>query len=348
MTYFKLVFGFKESLENVRKNIDVIKNNDGSISMYNKILNENYSAGEFKVVGIEDIPKHEDRNDGTLNIILGGKIHRNGFSPVDSLASQSIPENDGATFLAASNFNCLEFTSSRQTAYDGITCYEADPTQGPYCAIACAPGALYRNYFVEINGKQGQFDQEINLLYETPIHVKGGYPLIDNEQANYLQNSNFDWNNLNHYKVGSHSNLTVTTSMLRGRMMKTNMQQITHHIYAAALNFASNVVETPFTSKLSQYLLEAEYKATILQAWDNSIKYPNRAGSNKLYLTLLGGGVFNNPIDRICEQINKNLDLIQKSGLEVYVVCYSRQIYSRVQPHLDNSVKQTNGKIIGL
>ncbi|EAY17845.1 hypothetical protein TVAG_010690 [Trichomonas vaginalis G3] len=67
--------------------------------------------------------------------------------------------------------------------------------------------------------------------------------------------------------------------------MKTNMQQMTHHVYAAAFNFGRKVVESEFTYQIEGYILEAEYKATILQAWDNSVKYPNRKGSNKLYFT---------------------------------------------------------------
>ena len=29
----------------------------------------------------------------------------------------------------------------------GVTLYAADPTQGPACALACAAGSVYRNYF---------------------------------------------------------------------------------------------------------------------------------------------------------------------------------------------------------
>jgi hypothetical protein len=29
----------------------------------------------------------------------------------------------------------------------GVTVYSGDPTQGPACALACAAGSVYRNYF---------------------------------------------------------------------------------------------------------------------------------------------------------------------------------------------------------
>ena len=50
----------------------------------------------------------------------------------------------------ASGFNCLEFVSEDSCPEDGITCYELDRTQGPACAISCAPATLYRNYFVPV------------------------------------------------------------------------------------------------------------------------------------------------------------------------------------------------------
>lgn len=54
----------------------------------------------------------------------------------------------GATFQVASNFNCLEFMSSKGSAKQGITKYVYDMTQGPAASISAAPGTLYRNYFV--------------------------------------------------------------------------------------------------------------------------------------------------------------------------------------------------------
>lgn len=70
-----------------------------------------------------------------------------------------------ATFQAASQMNCLEFPNQYVTSFpthmtidcnilrmhtvpeDGVTIYAADPTQGPACALACAAGSVYRNYF---------------------------------------------------------------------------------------------------------------------------------------------------------------------------------------------------------
>ena len=43
---------------------------------------------------------------------------------------------------------CLSYSLCRFTQpEDGVTLYAADPTQGPACALACAAGSVYRNYF---------------------------------------------------------------------------------------------------------------------------------------------------------------------------------------------------------
>jgi hypothetical protein len=91
-------------------------------------------------------------------------------------------ENRGALFQVASNFNCLEFISSSDSARRGITKYVSDHTQGPAASISCAPATLYRNYFVrhKVNDVEyvGQLEQQICLLSDVPIvPIKNGYGL---------------------------------------------------------------------------------------------------------------------------------------------------------------------------
>mmetsp|Transcript_4358 Transcript_4358/g.6394 ORF Transcript_4358/g.6394 Transcript_4358/m.6394 type:complete len:396 (+) Transcript_4358:57-1244(+) len=76
------------------------------------------------------------------------------------------PQNEGAVFQAASQFNCLEMVGPTVTPDDGITRYEYDRTQGPICAIACSPGTLYRNYFVNGHGQGGKEGSQIDCLDE--------------------------------------------------------------------------------------------------------------------------------------------------------------------------------------
>jgi hypothetical protein len=60
-------------------------------------------------------------------------------------------QHPGAVFQAASQFNCLEFPSWQCLPEHGVAAYEHDHTQGPACALACAAGTVYRNYFADVD-----------------------------------------------------------------------------------------------------------------------------------------------------------------------------------------------------
>jgi hypothetical protein len=66
------------------------------------------------------------------------------------------PENAGALFQVASQFNLLEMTGPEMTPEHGVTCYQHDRTQGPACAIAAGAATIYRNYFAPVAGSGGQ------------------------------------------------------------------------------------------------------------------------------------------------------------------------------------------------
>lgn len=101
----------------------------------------------------------------------------------------------GATFQAASQFNCLEFPSPDAVPERGIVRYQSDNTQGPACALACAAGTLFRNYFAPVVRKDGtvQIGQtrnvqlnnldELELALNNEEHeywtVKNGYTFSD-------------------------------------------------------------------------------------------------------------------------------------------------------------------------
>jgi hypothetical protein len=67
-----------------------------------------------------------------------------------------LPENGGALFQVASQFNLLEMVSPEVTPEHGVTRYQHDRTQGPACAIAAGAATIYRNYFAPVGGSRGQ------------------------------------------------------------------------------------------------------------------------------------------------------------------------------------------------
>ena len=97
------------------------------------------------------------------------------FVPGDVHILHGDAEYAGAVFQSASQFNCLEFGDQNQTPEDGVAIYAYDPTQGPACAIACAPGTIVRNYFAFDDGKEPQTkDKQINTLDEVNKYLSEG------------------------------------------------------------------------------------------------------------------------------------------------------------------------------
>lgn len=84
------------------------------------------------------------------------------------------PEAHGALVQVASQFNLLEMPSPDVTPEAGITAYAHDNTQGPACALACAAGALLRNYLVALPAGVGQTAQrQINTLQSVLAALEG-------------------------------------------------------------------------------------------------------------------------------------------------------------------------------
>ena len=234
--------------------------------------------------------------------------------------------NENAVFQVASQFNLLEMTSPRVTPECGVGIYEHDFTQGPACAIAAGAGTIYRNYFVDINGRIGQTaDNQIDCL-------SGIAKLLDNSKQRL-------WKMVNGYALPSAEGLeeinrklesmdeaaldTVRQALQIGLHWDT---QVTlgdaSHTVSQAYCSAMPVAYTPHTKELwaplAKLVLEAAYEATICAA----ILNVDRNRNNRLFLTRLGGGAFGNNPDWITDAISRSLELYSDSGLDVAIVSY--------------------------
>ena len=234
--------------------------------------------------------------------------------------------NENAVFQVASQFNLLEMTSPRVTPECGVGIYEHDFTQGPACAIAAGAGTIYRNYFVDINGRIGQTaDNQIDCL-------SGIAKLLDNSNQRL-------WKMVNGYALPSAEGLEEINRKLKGMdeaaldTVRQALQiglywdtQVTlgdaSHTVSQAYCSAMPVAYTPHTKELwaplAKLVLEAAYEATICSAILNG--YRNR--NNRLFLTRLGGGAFGNSPDWITDAISRSLELYSDSGLDVAIVSY--------------------------
>jgi hypothetical protein len=70
----------------------------------------------------------------------------------------------------------------------------------------------------------------------------------------------------------------------------------------------------------ARLVLDAAYEATFAAA----VRSAARTGNRTLYLTLLGAGVFGNPVAWVLEALQRSLRLHEYAGLDVRVVSYGR------------------------
>jgi hypothetical protein len=108
-----------------------------------------YGIGELEVVSLEVL-----RERGA-SISLPGRL-KTSLVTGEVRQMHRAPENLGALFQVASQFNLLEMVGPSVTPEQGVTRYKDDHTQGPACAIAAGAATIYRNYFAPVGGSHGQ------------------------------------------------------------------------------------------------------------------------------------------------------------------------------------------------
>ena len=228
------------------------------------------------------------------------------------------PDNAGAVFQVASQFNLLEMVGPHVRPEDGIADYVYDQTQGPACAMACAAGTIYRNYFVKLGEQTGQSEAvQLNTLadLETALgNAKRGL-----------------WEMVNGYLLPHAGGLQQATELIRGReaelraLIRVGVQADTEvtlphcghtvtQVYASAVPMAYAWAGEQAWEALARLVLEAAYELTLLIAAQSPKK--------RVFLTRLGGGAFGNPDAWIDDAIVRALEQVQGADLEVFLVSH--------------------------
>jgi protein-tyrosine phosphatase len=233
----------------------------------------------------------------------------------DSAALHRAPDNAGALFQAASQFNLLEMVSPSVTPERGVGIYEHDPTQGPACAIACGGGTIYRNYFAEVDGGLGQTaERQIDCLRDLGAELGDGL-----------------WRMSNGYALATAEGLERISARLDGAddaererlrgLLRIGVQHDvdvldTQHrvtqVYGSALPVAYGSPPASAWEPFARLVLEASYEATLRAAriWQ----------CTPVFLTFLGGGVFGNAPAWIEDAIARAVERVR--GLDVRLVSY--------------------------
>lgn len=316
--WFERVTGFREQdAESVRSQLVV----DGEI-MTSTTNGRSMRCGRLEIASLYEL----------RNRIRNAKLASGGITLTEVVANvqhlHCMKENESAIFQVASQFNLLEMISPAVGPEEGVDIYENDLTQGPACAIACGAGTIYRNYFVELAGQVGQTSEcQVDCLADLGER-------LGNE-------NNSHWVMRNGYVLPTEAGLEAVCHRIRESserererlrgLLKCGCQWGTEvtiadtplcvsQVYCSALPVAYSTYAASKWTEFACLILEAAYEATLCAAVLNLVEN----GSNKVFLTLLGGGAFGNQASWIIAAIERAVSLFADAPLEVSIVSYGQ------------------------
>lgn len=323
MDWFEKLTGFSEtSYSDTLAKLKV----DGN-RLHSLVTGESFIVGELELVSLEDLRvrlKSAGEPPGRLKarVVTGNvrEMHR-------------LPENAGALFQVASQFNLLEMVGPVITPEDGVGRYENDPTQGPACAIAAGAATIYRNYFAPVGGSLGQtaerqLDGLADLGEALATALKQPIDALWTMQNGYAQCTRAGLDVITKH-LGSVSPKQVDA--LRGKLCigihrdvevteaAGDPRPLVSQAFCSALPVAySRNIPAPHWKAFGSLVLEAAYEATMAAAVLNS----QRGASNVVLLTELGAGAFGNDPAWVHAAMRRALELTLGFDLDVKLVSY--------------------------
>ena len=343
--WFAQLFGCKESATLAKsKNDFVIEGPDekGHRRLRSSFNDTSYSVGKFSTPSLQELEARRisQAQSAPISVITATS---------DVSEYHAMKENKHATFQVASQFNCLEFPSPSITPEAGVTDYFLDRTQGPACSIACGPATVFRNYYVCMDSENhelslaegtdamvGQtFNRQINnlagisrALGNEPegrfFEVQNGYVFSKNDKLVSLNRAiaENDAEEIGkHLRVGLHEEVQVTSARW-GAVPQPDPAHTVTQVFGSAISVAYSQNSASLWEPLGRIVLRASYLATLHIAAEAAARHEGKFGSRKVFLTLLGGGVFGNPLEWIIDAIRDACEAFKDSGLEVVIVSY--------------------------
>ncbi|MGE0487253.1 MAG: hypothetical protein AB7Q81_24075 [Gammaproteobacteria bacterium] len=278
-----------------------------------------YAAGRFELPRIGTLKQALAASracaTGVVNLMrLGG---RRADRDIGHLQANAPP---GTLFQVASQFNCLEST---KPCIVPIARYFSDPTQGPRASISAFPGTLLRHYraprpdgsrFVQAN------DDCLNLLHDAigdaGARVCSGYLCTQDIPRPAALEAALEVR-FDQLRVGLHDGIEVVLGRnWYGAVQPgtTIAQAFTSTIALGGYSFAHDDREF---AGIRRHLLRAAYLGTLLGAL--------HLGMERVVLTLIGGGAFDNPAADIWDAIHwasSEAGRYAASSLDVFVNVY--------------------------
>jgi hypothetical protein len=272
-------------------------------------------------------------HDGSLTFVTRKDGVAGSMEYVDVAHLQSLPENRGALFQVASNMNAVEGISEGTSVEEKtfVSDYVFDKTQGPAASISAGGAAVARVYAAFPGAETGTWerqtkDRQINFVEALGdfCTVTNGYVVLkglDEEQYRGLT-AGREEELIGSVRVGIHADCQVTFGRRLPQFfagVPHSEEQRVHQVFGAAVNVGQGVSgienrKKPFAKDFAHLVLRAMYRGCFLAA--------RRLGCRRVFLTLLGGGVFANDTRSLMRAVTETF-LAHGHGLEVRVIMFS-------------------------
>lgn len=302
-----------------------------------------WAAGRFEVLSLGELerrvkargPPHTG-NAVRLSVLEGAGA----LSDIGLLQAAAAP---GSLFQVASQFNCLEAPDALLVP---VARYFRDPTQGPRASISAFPGTLLRHYAAP-RGDGSRFTQtegdQLNLLaaFCTPgvARVESGYLMTQNiaSPKAFLEALERDFARL---CVGVHDGVEVVFgggwTRRVARVPAPRVAQVFTSTWAGG-GYSDGSLGAHHEATL-RLLQRGAYLGTLLAA--------SALGLRRVVLTLIGGGVFDNPKPLIWEAVfwaMEQLALVAPAPLDV-IVNARTELDEAMRATVRERVGQTGGQ----
>jgi hypothetical protein len=232
----------------------------------------------------------------------------------------------------------------------GVAVYYNDKTQGPACAIACAPGTIVRNYFAFDGTTEQTSERQINTLegvltaIETWAKEKGlvtvenGYTFSTTDKLQRVSEILADPGRAvlkDLLRVGVQKDTQVTCTKLEQgggwhRVIRKDPVRVTQ-VYASALSIKYSGLPQNDWAPLAELVLEAAYEATLRAALIHARPV---GGRKRVVLTALGGGVFGNDMSIIARVIVNAIKTFKTAGLDIVINEYREGEFNEIRDAL--------------
>jgi hypothetical protein len=264
-----------------------------------------WRAGRFQPTAVGDLRRRavEDRRSNGARSARVRLWVIDGGSASTDIGSLQASAGDGALFQVASQFNCLE---SPGPWLNPVERYLGDSTQGPRASISALPGTLLRHYaapgpdgqrFVQIDDGR-QIELLADVCAPEVAAVRNGYLLVDDivdpRSLRAVLETRFE-----SIRIGVHDDVEVVLGYDWAGAVPAPGPRIAQVFTSTVAGGGYGTLSGPLVDVCRQ-LLRAAYLGTLLAAV--TLHRP------RVVLTLIGGGVFGNPLDVIWESILWALD----------------------------------------